>query len=76
MADTLKIFGVQYSNVTGLKAKDTNNNTLTYIRPSGTYNISANGTYDITSYASVSVSAGGGITPTGTINITTNGKNA
>ena len=75
MADTLNIFGVQYSNVTGLKAKDTNNNTLTYIRPSGTYNITSDGTYNVTSYASVSVSTGGGggITPTGTITITTNG---
>lgn len=40
--------------------------------PSGTYNIGANGDYDIASYASVAVSVPG-IVPSGTSNITANG---
>lgn len=56
MADTLEIFGVEYTGVTGLVATDDNDTDLTYIRPQGTKSISANGTgIDVAEYASVDV---------------------
>ena len=56
MSDNLTVFGTDYTGVTGIKAKGTGNGTLTYIRPSGTKSISANGTgIDVTEYASVNV---------------------
>lgn len=59
--DTLEIFGVEYTNVTGIKATDDNDQIKTYIRPQGTKSISANGTgIDVTSYASVDVSVPSG----------------
>lgn len=36
MADTLEIFGVEYTNVTGIIASDDNGNELTYTRGGGT----------------------------------------
>ena len=33
MANNLKIFGVTYPNAKGIKAKDTNGNTLTFVVP-------------------------------------------
>ena len=36
MADTLQIFGVEYTNVTGIIASDDNGNELTYTRGGGT----------------------------------------
>lgn len=61
MSDTLKIFGIDYSGATGIKADDGNGNTLTFIRPTGTKSISANGTgIDVSSYASVDVAVPGG----------------
>lgn len=35
MADTLNIFGTQYSNVAGIIASDSNGNELTYTRGGG-----------------------------------------
>ena len=59
--DTLEIFGVEYTNVTGIKATDDNDQIKTYIRPQGTKSISANGTgIDVTEYASVDVSVPSG----------------
>ena len=56
MSDSLTIFSQSYSGVTGFKATDTNQNTLTYIRPQGTKSISANGTgIDVSEYAAVDV---------------------
>lgn len=56
MSDNLTIFGADYANVTGIKAKGTGNSTLTYIRPDGTKSITQNGTgIDVTQYASVNV---------------------
>ena len=56
MADTLEIFGTEYTNVAGIKATDDNNQTKTYIRPQGTKSIASNGTgIDVTAYASVDV---------------------
>lgn len=57
MSDNLTVFGVDYTGVTGIKAKGTGNGTLSYIRPQGTKSISANGTgIDVAEYASVDVS--------------------
>lgn len=54
--DNLTIFGTDFTGVTGIKATGTGNGTLTYIRPSGTKSISANGSgIDVTEYASVDV---------------------
>ena len=56
MADTLEVFGTEYTNVTGIKAYDDNGNLKAYVRPQGTKSITANGTgIDVTSYASVDV---------------------
>lgn len=64
MTDSLTVFGTDYTNVTGIKAKGTGNGTLTYIRPTGTKSISANGTgIDVASYASVDVAVPTGGTP-------------
>ena len=56
MSDNLTVFGTDYTGVTGIKATGTGNGTLTYIRPTGTKSISANGTaIDVTEYAAVDV---------------------
>lgn len=61
MSDTLEIFGVEYTNVAGIKATDDNDQIKTYIRPQGTKSISANGTgIDVAEYASVDVSVPSG----------------
>ena len=57
MADTLNIFGTEYTNVAGIIATTPSETDLTYIRPQGTKSISANGTgIDVAEYASVNVS--------------------
>ena len=59
MTDTLEIFGTQYTNVTGIKATDDNDNTKTYIRPQGDKAITAGGNnIDVAAYATVSVASG------------------
>ena len=56
MSDTLVIGGTTFTGVTGVKASDGNSNTLTYIRPTGTKNITANGNnIDVTEFAAVNV---------------------
>ena len=61
MSDSLTVFGTDFTGVTGIKATGTGNGQLTYIRPTGTKSITANGTgIDVTEYASVNVSVSGG----------------
>lgn len=56
MSDSLTVFGVDYTGVTGIKATGTGNGTLAYIRPQGTKSISANGTgIDVAAYSTVDV---------------------
>ena len=56
--DTLEVFGVEYTGVTGIKATDDNGNIKTYVRPDGTKAITSSGTHDVAAYASASVAAG------------------
>jgi len=59
--DTLEIFGDEFTNVTGIKATDENDNVLTYIRPQGSKSITQNGNnIDVTEYATVNVSVQSG----------------
>jgi hypothetical protein len=59
MADTLNIFGTEYSNVTGIIATTPNETDLTYIRPQGTKTItSAGNSIDVAEYATASVASG------------------
>lgn len=61
MADTLEIFGTEYTGVTGIIATNDQSTDLTYIRPQGTKSISANGTgIDVAEYASVDVNVPSG----------------
>ena len=53
--DTLEIFGDEFTNVTGIKATDDQDNVLTYIRPQGTVNITSAGNTDVTNYATATV---------------------
>ena len=60
MADTLNIYGVTYQGVEGIKATDSNNNVLTYVRPQGTKTITENGTgIDVSAYATADVNVSG-----------------
>lgn len=67
MSDTLRIFGKEFLNVNGLKFKDNNGNTITYIKEGsgqstnlGTKTVVSNGTYNaltdnLDGYSSVTV---------------------
>ena len=67
MADTLNIFGTEYTNVTGIIATTPNETDLTYIRPQGTKTITAAGNnIDVAEYATASVASGTEGTPTAT----------
>ena len=60
MADTLEIFGTEYTGVTGIIATTPNETYLTYIRPQGTMSITQNGTgIDVLGYSTVSVNVEG-----------------
>ena len=64
MADTLEIFGNEWTGVTSINAYDDNDQPKKYIRPQGTKSISANGTgIDVIEYAFVDVAVPGS-TPT------------
>ena len=61
MADTLELFGKEFTNVTGLKATDNNGNILTYVRPQGSLSITENGNnIDVSQYATANVNVSGG----------------
>jgi len=61
MADTLKIFGTEFTNVAGFKATDSNSQTKTYVRPEGTLPITSNGNnIDVSQYAAVNVNVSSG----------------
>lgn len=60
MADTIKIYGKTFSDVEGIKVTDSNDNELTFVRPTGTLPITQNGTVDVSEYASASVNVSGG----------------
>ena len=62
MSDTLEIFGVEYTGVTGIKATSSDSSTKVYIRPEGIKSITENGTTDVTNYASVDVNVQSGST--------------
>lgn len=56
MAENLNIFGETYTNVTGIKAYDTNGNIQTYIKPEGNISITRNSaSVDVSQYATASV---------------------
>ncbi|MDV3426900.1 MAG: hypothetical protein LIR50_06870 [Bacillota bacterium] len=76
MSDTLIIHGNTYLNVPGIKATDNNNIVKTFICPTGTVNITENGTVDVTQYASANVSISGGgtnLTPRDETDVTVSG---
>lgn len=59
MADTLEIFGVEYTNVAGIIATTPSETDLTYIRPQGNKAItSAGASIDVAEYATASVASG------------------
>lgn len=60
MADTLELYGNEFTNVTGFKAKNSSNQTQTYFKPAGDKSITANGTgIDVAEYATVTVNVSG-----------------
>lgn len=74
MADTLEIFGVEYTNVTGIIAKDDNGTDLTFTRGGGSPTLQTKTkTYTpTTSQQTESVSADSGYDGIDTVNITVN----
>lgn len=61
MSDTLIIGGTTYNNVAGFKATDSSDNELFYVRPTGTKEITENGTgIDVKNFASVNVNVSSG----------------
>lgn len=55
MSENLVIGGVIYPNVAGIKATNSNSETETYVKPSGSLSVTENDTYDVTQYASAVV---------------------
>ena len=74
MADTLEIFGVEYTNVTGIKATDENGNIVTYTKGGGTPTLQTKSkTYTpTTSQQTESVTADSGYDGLSQVNITVN----
>ena len=60
MADTLELYGNEFTDVTGFKAKNSSDQTQTYFKPTGDKSITANGTgIDVAEYATVTVNVSG-----------------
>lgn len=51
----INVFGANYENIEGICVSGTDNNTYTYIVPTGTITIEENGSIDITEYAAAQV---------------------
>lgn len=62
MPDTLDVYGIRYSGVTGIKATDSDGNVRKFVRPQGTVQITENGTVDVSAYAMASVNVSSGST--------------
>ena len=61
MSDTLIIGGTTYNNVAGFKATGNGDNTVTFVRPTGTKQINENGTgIDVSAFAAIDVNVQGG----------------
>lgn len=71
MADTLEIFGTEYTNVTGIIAKDGNGNDLTYTRGGGSSKNTqvVQGTTRTTSSTLTAIGAEMTVTKTGTYDV-------
>lgn len=69
MADTLNIFGTEYTGVAGIIATTPSETDLTYIRPQGTKSITSSGDTDVSAYATANVSSGSA-TPASSISAT------
>lgn len=70
MSETLTIFGTQYTGVTGIKATNSSNQTLTYIIPQGNISITSNSNnIDVTNYATASVSVSNGLPTQHTVHL-------
>lgn len=74
MADILEVFGVEYTNVTGIKATDNNGNTVTYTKGGGTPTLQTKSkTYTpTTSKQTESITADSGYDGLEKVNITIN----
>ena len=70
MADTIQVYGQTFSDVTGVKLTDDNNQQIRLVKPAGTISISSNGTVDVAAYESATVSVSA---PSGTMSISANG---
>lgn len=78
MSKNIIINGKTYSGVSIIRSKTSGGNTDfkdvdEIVSPSGTINITTNGTHDVTNYASAEVQVPVGITPSGALDITSNG---
>ena len=62
MTDSLTVFGVDYTNVTGIKAHNTSDSTLlAFVRPQGTITLTSNtSSVDVSTYATAVVNVSGG----------------
>lgn len=55
MSNNINIFGTEYQGIEGLVVSGTDGTSYTYIVPTGTLSVTANGTYDVTQYEKTTV---------------------